>query len=219
MRWASRVARAAALPLAAAAPVMLVAQVAPAQTRPEPSYGRVQGDLTLVGGVGAVVAEGGVRGEGEARVRYLESAGLFVAYEEGFGVAATEPARLLAAGLEVRPFFLYRWLRGLETRRARFDLMVDSLGIELGATVAQPVGETFASRDGVQVGLGVELPLSLAATGLWIGLHGGIRWSDAWLADGVARDAGDRAAFVALTLAWHQVVVAHVVDTGDEAPR
>jgi len=219
MRSASRVARALALSLAAGVSATLVAPGADAQVSAEPSYGRIRGDLTLVAGAGAVVAEGGVRGEGEARVRYLESAGLFVAYEEGFGVVSTQPARLLATGLEMRPFFLYRWLRGLETRRARFDLVVDSLGLELGATVAQPLGETFASRNGVQIGLGVEVPLSLEATGAWIGLHGGIRWSDAWLADGGARDAGDRAAFVTLTLAWHQVVLAHVVDTGDEAPR
>jgi hypothetical protein len=219
MRSASRAARVLALSLAAAAGATAAAREAGAQLAAEPSYGRVRGDVTLVGGVGAVVAEGGVRGEGEARVRYLESAGLFVAYEEGFGVASTVPARLLATGLEVRPFFLYRWLRGLETRRARFDLVVDSLGLELGATFAQPVGASFASRNGVELGLGVEVPLSLEATGAWIGLHGGIRWSDAWLSDGVARDAGDRAAFVTLTLAWHQVVLAHVVDTGDEAPR
>jgi hypothetical protein len=46
-----------------------------------------------------------------------------------------------------------------------------------------------------------------------------VRWSDAALASGVAASADDRSGFVAITLAWHQVVVTHAADVGDEAPR
>jgi hypothetical protein len=187
---------------------------------PEPSYGRVQGDLTLGAGLGAVVATGGVRTEGELRVRYLESAGLFVSYEDA-AVAGSGAAvqRALAMGLEVRPLFLFRWLTGLETRRAGFDLFVDSFGLELGAFVLQPSGGDFASRSGAQVGLGLEFPVLAQATGPWVGLHAGLRWSEEALAWGAARDDADRSAFVAITLAWHQVVLAHIVDAGDRAPR
>jgi hypothetical protein len=97
--------------------------------------------------------------------------------------------------------------------------VVDSLGLELGATLAQPAGEGFASRAGIQAGIGLEVPILLQATGPWVGIHAGARWSDDALASGVAATADDRSVFVAITLAWHQVVVAHVVDVGDQAPR
>ncbi len=186
----------------------------------DPTYGRVQGDLTLVAGLGATVAEGGSRAEGELRVRYLETVGLFGAYEDGPLVgSSSEPRRVLVGGLEVRPLFLYRWLQGDETQRAWLDLAIDSLGLELGAVAMQPAGMTFASRLGLQAGLGVEFPLLPDATGPWLGVHGGMRWSEAELSTGTISGDGDRSAYVSLTLAWHQVVVAHVVDVGDEAPR
>jgi hypothetical protein len=186
----------------------------------EPSYGRVDGDVTVVAGLGTAVAARGLRGEAEFRLRYLETAGLFAAYEDGamFG-AGPEPQRLLAAGLELRPLFLFRWLRGREFQRARVDLVIDSFGLELGAVFAQPAGGAFGSRTGVQAGIGVELPIFERAAGPWIGLHGGVRWDNEALASGNVRDADDRSAFLTVTLAWHALVVAHVVDLGDRAPR
>lgn len=197
-----------------------VAGVARAEGRPEPTYGRLQGDLTLVAGLGGVVAARGGRAEGELRLRYLESAGVFASYEDGALVgSAAEPTRVLAMGLELRPLFLFRWLTGRETQRARVDLVVDSLGLELGAVLTQPAGTSFASQAGMQAGLGLEVPLLTRATGPWLGFHAGVRWSDAALGSGVVANADDRSGFVAITLAWHQVVVTHLVDVGDEAPR
>ncbi len=167
-----------------------------------------------------MVARAGPRAEGELRLRYLESAGIFASYEDGASLgSAAEPGRVLAVGAEVRPLFFFRWLRGSETHRARTDLVVDSFGLELGAVWSQPAGQAFASQAGVQAGLGLELPLLLRATGPWLGLHGGVRWSDHALGAGVVETADDRSAFVAITLAWHQVVATHLVDFGDEAPR
>ncbi len=217
MRWVSE-ARLAGVLLAGA--LVLAGGPAQADGAVDPSYGRVQGDLTLGLGLGATIAEGGTRAEGELRVRYLESVGLFGAYEDGPPVSSSsEPARVLVGGLEVRPFFLYRWLQGHETRRAWLDLAIDSLGLELGALAMQPAGTSFGSQSGVQAGLGLELPLLGEATGLWLGVHGGVRWGDVAIATGTVSSTDDRSAFVSLTLAWHQVVVAHVVDVGDEAPR
>lgn len=186
----------------------------------DPSYGRVQGDITLAVGVGATVAEGGPRGEAELRARYLETVGLFGAYEDGplFG-ASPEPRRAVVGGLEVRPLFLYRWLQGKETQHAWLDLTVDSFGIELGIVGEQPAGTSFASEAALEFGLAFEVPVFGTDTGPWIGVHGGMRWSEAALASGDPRSSDDRGAFVTLTLAWHQVVVAHLVDVGDEAPR
>lgn len=212
--------RAAAAVAVAVAGFFAAAPRARAQAAADPTYGRMEGDLTLVAGAGGVVAARGPRVEGELRIRYLESAGVFASYEDGAIVSsAAEPQRVLALGFEVRPLFLYRWLRGKEVRRAAFDLVLDSFGLELGAAFAQPAGEGFASRAGVQLGLGVEFPLAGQASGPWIGIHGGVRWSDAALASGEAPTADDRSGFLAFTLAWHQVVLAHVVDPGDRPPR
>ncbi len=217
MRWASE---SRAVAAAAGAAIALAAGASRAQPRVDPSYGRIDGDMTLVLGAGATVASSGARAEGELRLRYLESAGIFAAYEDGPLVSSgAEPARVLAAGVELRPLFLYRWLEGHETQRAWLDLAIDSLGLEVAATWSQPAGTSFASLGGLQAGLGLEVPILPRATGPWIGLHGGVRWSDAALTSGAASSPDDRAAFVAITLAWHQVFAAHVVDVGDTAPR
>jgi hypothetical protein len=183
-----------------------------------PPYGRIDGDVSVVVGAGAVVAPRGPRLEGEVRLRYLDSAGVFAAYEDGLGGSA-EPVRLLVSGLELRPLFLLRWLRGMELRRARLDLALDSIGIELGAVLMQPADGDFGSRAGLEVGLGFELPVFADATGPWVGVRGGLRWSNEALANGAAESADERSAYLAITLAWHQLVMAHVVDAGDESAR
>lgn len=186
----------------------------------EPSYGRIQGDVTLVVGAGGAVASGGPRAEGELRARYLETAGVFGTYEDGPIVGSmSAPRRVVAAGFELHPLFLYRWLQGHETHRARLDLAIDSLGLELGLVWQQPQGGSFSSSPGFEVGLGLEVPLLLDATGLWLAFHGGVRWSDESLGSGLVETADQREAYVSITLAWHQVVAAHLVDVGDGAPR
>ena len=186
----------------------------------EPSYGRVEGDVTLAVGAGASFASGGPRAAAELRARYLETAGVFATYEDGALVGSSaDPRRTLAFGLELRPLFLYRWLDGHETHSARLDLTLDSFGLELGMIwPASPSADGFAQRPGVQAGVGLELPIMPDATGLWLALHGGVRWSDDALAAGPSHP-GDREAYLAVTLAWHQVVSTHLVDIGDEAPR
>ncbi len=190
------------------------------QDQVEPSYGRVEGDLSFVFGAGAVAAPRGGRGEVELRVRYLESAGIFATYEDGliFGSAA-EPGRVLAAGLELRPLFLYRWLQGHETEKAAVDLLIDSFGIELGATLSQPSGQGL-TQSGVQFGIGVELPILLRAYRT-VGRPAwrGVRWSDVALASGEVQGADDRSVYIAVTLSWHQAVLTHLVDLGDEPRR
>src|ERR1700722_17180138 len=214
MRWGSE---GPSLALMAAASALLPSGVARAEERTEATYGRFAGDVTAVAGLGAAVGARGVRAAGELRLRYLESVGLFVTYEDGALVGSpAEPTRVLVGGLEVRPLFLSRWLTGREAQRARFDLVLDSFALELGAVLAQPAGDHLGARAGVQAGLGLEVPILPRANGPWIGLHAGVRWSDEALASGATGTADDRSAFVALTLQWHAVMVAHVVDVGDQ---
>jgi hypothetical protein len=189
-------------------------------SKPDTTYGRIDGDIGLVIGVGVTVGPDAPRASVDARVRYLETAGLFASYEEGtiFGSGA-EPVRVISAGLELRPLFLGRWLTGRELGNARVDLALDSLGFELGGFFAQPQGEQFTERPGLQAGLGLELPILASASGPWIGLHGGIRYSDSALGGGPTSDPADHAFFLSITLAWHQIVGAHAVDAFDRAPR
>ncbi|MGH7435449.1 MAG: hypothetical protein ACRENE_07225 [Polyangiaceae bacterium] len=221
MRWGSdgrrRVARGGAAVLASVLlAVGTAGQEAFAADSTDTSYGRVQGDLTAVVGAGATVADGGPRGAAEVRLRYLETAGLFGSYEDGplLGSQA-EPRRVVATGLEVRPLFLFRWLKGHETSRAALDLMLDSIGLELGAFFEQPAGTSFESRPGLQLGLMLEFPLFARATGPWAAVHGGVRWSDAALAGGPTDSPDDRSLYLSITLAWHQVVLSSAVDVGD----
>jgi hypothetical protein len=207
-------------PCAGVVACWLCATTARADGIVEPSYGRVEGDVTLAAGVGAVVAPSGPRLDGELRARYLETAGVFATYEDGaIGGSSADPRRVVTGGFELRPFFLYRWLRGLESRRARWDLTIDSIGLELGLTWPQAHDGPFATHPGFEAGLGVEVPLMLDATGLWLAFHGGLRWSDETLGTGVVEVAAEREAYLAITVAWHQLVMTHIVDVGDRAPR
>lgn len=194
--------------------------VSPPSAKPDTTYGRVEGDIGLVAGLGVTVGPQSPRASIDLRARYLETAGLFATYEDGalFGNGA-EPVRVLAGGLEIRPLFLGRWLTGRELGSPRLDLALDSLGFELGGFLAQPQGATFGQRPGLQAGVALELPILGRASGPWIGLHGGIRFSDAALGGGPTSDPADRAFFLSITLAWHQIVGAHAVDPLDRAPR
>jgi hypothetical protein len=156
-------------------------------------------------------------------VRFVDMAGIFVTYEDGsvFGSSA-QPARVAAAGVELRPLFLARWSNDLEWGRPRLDLLLDSLGLELGASVSARGGTSAASFDsspGLQAGLGLEVPILARASGPWLGLHGGIRWGPHALAGEPIVDPNDRSLFLSITLAYHQILVAHLIDVGDESPR
>ncbi|HXN34307.1 MAG TPA: hypothetical protein VN894_20740 [Polyangiaceae bacterium] len=183
------------------------------------SYGRIAGDIAVVLGAGGVVAPRGLRAEAELRLRYLESAGLFATIEDaGVSSSASEPRSVFVTGLELRPLFLFRWLKGHEVQRARLDLALDSIGLDLGAMFEQPAGASFASRTGFELGLGLELPILERASGPWIGVRGDLRWGDVAPGSGVP-GADDFQAVVAVTLAWHQILSVHLVDVGDRPPR
>jgi len=168
------------------------------------TYGRVEGAVEVSPGLGATLASYGARPTFELRGRYLSMAGAFLTYEEGFAKSA-DPRRLVSTGIEVRPLFMARWLRGLEVGQATLDLFVDSLGLELGVFFADPPGRGFGSRMGLQASLGLELPLFGRAEGLFLTAHGGGRFSDGWAASEPS-SGSDRSAFVTFGLAWHELL-------------
>ena len=184
------------------------------------TYGRIDGDLSVVLGLGATLAPRGPRATMDFRIRYIDTIGAFATYEEGPLVGSgTDPRRVFSTGLEVRPLFIGRWLEGREWGSARADLTLDSLGLELGAFFAEPQGAAFGSRPGFQLGLGMETPILRQASGPWIALHAGARWSDTALGGGRLDGPVDRSLYFTITVAWHQFCGAHVVDVGDKAPK
>lgn len=181
------------------------------------TYGRVEGDATLAFGLGATLTPRGVSGAIDFRLRFLETAGVYVSYDEGFGGPA-EPTRVLTTGIELRPVFLSRWLTDSELGIPYLDLFFDSFGLELGAAIAQPKMGDFADRVALQAGIAFEIPILPRANGPWIGLHGGARFSD----KGLSRELQaplEQSGYLTLTLAWHQIVRMNVVDIGDGIPR
>lgn len=206
--------------------VALVLVLAPAGARaggapgdePDATHGRFAGDLGVVGSVGATFGPRAPRATVDLRLRYLSTAGVFVTYEDGPLVGSTaEPRRALAFGFELRPLFLGRWGTDRETGNARVDLLVDSLALELGAVFVQPEGARFGARPGIQTGLGAELPIFASASGPLIGVHGGVRWSDAALSGGPLDGPSDRALYLTVSVGWQQIFGAHVVDLGDRS--
>jgi hypothetical protein len=185
---------------------------------PDPTDGRIEGDVDVVVGLGVAVGNQTVRGAMEARLRFVETAGVFLTYEDAFGDDPPAASRALTAGLELRPLFLARWLTGRELGLAWPDLVIDSFGLELGACFQQPPERPFDTQPALQAGLGLELPLLARATGPWIGVHAGARWSDTVLGGGPVLEPTDRSVFLEVTLAYHQVFATHLVDLHDRAP-
>jgi hypothetical protein len=180
------------------------------------SHGRFDGDLAIAGAAGMTIGPRGPRAGADLRFRYLSTAGLFATYEDGPLVGSdTEPRRALAFGVEVRPLFLARWATNRELGLPRLDLFIDSLALELGAVFVQPEGARFGARPGLQAGLGLELPFFATASGPFLALHGGVRWSDAALSGGPLDGPSDRAAYLTIAIGWQQLFGGHVVDLGD----
>lgn len=93
-------------------------------------YERFDGDVWM-----SLMLGGGARLDGDAatpaglvevRSRYLDTAGFFVTGEyadHGFGVAL---------GIDLRPFFLARFLTARTLSRRFWDLLLDSVGLDMG---------------------------------------------------------------------------------------
>lgn len=144
----------------------LVATAVRAEPPPDGLYGRFEGDVALSIGAGAGLDadDGQAAFVGELRARYLDNAGLVIAFEQGV------PARLIVAA-EVRPLFPIRFLVNSWSGRAWSDLLLDSIGLELGAAVE----DVHADGRGLAlvVGAGLDVPVILPgalADGLYLRL-------------------------------------------------
>lgn len=203
--------------------------IAPGARGVDTSYGRLAGDMAVSAGLGAAFGPRSPRAAVDLRLRYLSTAGVYATYEDGALIGdSSDPRRALSTGIELRPLFLARWLQGWEWGSPYPDLALDSLGLELGLVLIEPLGDRpasagadrgFASKPALQAGIGLEVPLLPRASGPLIGVHGAVRWSDAALGGEPIAGPSDRAFCLLVTLGWQQLFGAHVVDLADRAPR
>jgi hypothetical protein len=184
------------------------------------AYGRLDGDLTFVGGLGAgvVAHDGRVLAGGDLRLRYLDAAGAAFSYEEADVFGRTTSAgtlrRAFLAGIELRPLFPIRFLKAQQTGRGFVDLTLDSIALDVGTW--WPIREaTAVRRPGMYVGAAFELPLFARASGLWLRFSGQLRWAAPRL-EGDADPTG-RTVVLGIGLAWHQVFGGRIVERGDES--
>jgi hypothetical protein len=154
--------RCAALGLLVALSFLPVRAIADSH-RDDGLYGRFAGDLWLgaaLGG-GVLAAPGGARDAGvlELRARYLDSVGPFL-FAQGSGLFGQESGWQLGGGVEIRPLFLARFLTARSLGNAWLDVLIDSLGLELGMAAT---GLEAHTRAALMVGGGLEIPLFLGA--------------------------------------------------------
>lgn len=184
------------------------------------SYGRLETDLGL--SLEAGVAET-FRGEalvGRLATTYLHTIGTYLAYADGLGTRERSSPRSVAAGVELKPLFLARFATDAERGPALLDLLADSAALSLGIYgAAGPGGECAATAYdcwelGMEVGLGVELPLLPRAEGPFVALRGAARFAGEEPAAGPA-DRPTVGGIAMLSLGYRLLVMAHLVDAAD----
>jgi len=146
----------------------LTSASAQAQARGDGVYGRFDTDLSVQVDVGAgLIQSSGAQMSfvAELRARVIDAAGLVVAVD-----AAPSGPDHVFVGLELRPLWPALFLMDASTGHERWDLLLQSLGIELGAGLT-PLGDGLGV--GLSWGVGVEVPLWLPdviARGIWLRL-------------------------------------------------
>lgn len=153
--------------------VSVLSALAPAaRAQLEPSvHGRLDHDMVLTAAIGGGVAlndrlhpDPTGSASIELRARLIDMAGLMLAAEW----RAEGDSRLILAA-DVRPLFLARWILGGSLHRAYLDLLLDSIGIDLGAAFG-PLDDDLGVA--LVIGFGLDVPLYIGphADGLFLRL-------------------------------------------------
>ncbi|HMR79999.1 MAG TPA: hypothetical protein PKD61_33050 [Polyangiaceae bacterium] len=159
-------------------------------------YGRLDGDMTAAVALGAAVGDARSYLAADLSLHYFWTVGIYANLREGLGGDAREFERAGGVGVEVRPLFLPRLLLDMQGRSALLDLTLDSLSFGLGAYFADEARPTASSR-GVELSLGLSVPLFRSANGPFIRLRGERRL-------GSAADESSES-LLTMQLAWHGI--------------
>lgn len=183
-------------------------------------------------GVTETVGNASVRGESLAlrfSTLYLSTVGFFGQYNESFDIPSQPVARSVVGGVELRPLFLGRWTQDTEHGPPQLDLWLDSISLTLGlhnlwrhpehcgATAIVPGPPHRCHAFGMEFSVGMELPLLPQASAPFIALRGAVRWSLEDLE--TVRPAPPPMGLITLTLGYHHLFEAHLVDAADRSPR
>jgi hypothetical protein len=160
-------------------------------------YGRFEGDLDLALELGTEldVAPFQPRAAVRASAHYFSMAGLYVGYRDALSEAARAKHRLLSTGVDLKPMFLPRWVKGYEMGPDFADLAIDSASLALGVYWAEPASARFGDERGFELSLGFGAPLFARQRGLWLEARGALRWPDVASAE----------ASVFLLVSWHEL--------------
>jgi hypothetical protein len=178
------------------------------------TYGRLDGDLDISVGAGVAFAPTGPSIAGLGRAMYLETAGLYLGYSDALGADRTV-LRSASFGVGLRPLFLPRWGFDLEKGPATLDLALDALTLDVGAVFGAYLDVAPSTAPGVEIALGTEVPLAAQAAGPWIGVRGALQWRSDELARTTEPSLPSTRVSAAITLSWHAIVNAHIVDARD----
>ena len=152
-------------------------------------YDRFDGDLDLGLALGAEFGSAGqVAPTLRGTAHYFSIAGLYASTRVHAGIKSAPS--LFGLGVDLRPLFVPRWAKGLETGPGFLDLTLDSLSLSLGAFWAEPRG---AGSTGLDAELGFGVPLWATARGPWLEARGALRYPD----------FRDREGALIVALAWH----------------
>jgi hypothetical protein len=136
----------------------LIASPVCAQEEIAAVHGRLDHDFVITGALGGGVAlndrvhpDATGAASIELRGRLIDMAGLVLAAEwrpEG-------DSRVLVMA-DIRPLFLARWILGGSLHRAWLDLLLDSIGLDIGAAIGPFDGDAGVA---LAIGVGFDVPL------------------------------------------------------------
>ncbi|HEX4341688.1 MAG TPA: hypothetical protein VH062_37520 [Polyangiaceae bacterium] len=164
-------------------------------------YGRFDGLFDVGIEAGASFDASAPSGAALASLHYMFMAGAYVGYEDSFGGASADSRRTLSVGVDVRPAFIPRWSNDLQAGNSFTDLVIDSISVGMGAYFRAPPGGSLGDRRGLELLVGVGVPLLGVVEGPWLGARGYLRWDDPG-----GRDAPAAEAVGLATLGWHFMV-------------
>lgn len=179
----------------------------PKASRGDGVYGRFDGDFDLGVGLGAELGDDAARGAVRLSLHYFSTIGVTFGHAETLGAEDPRLERISSAGLDLKPAFLPRWSNDLERGPAFVDLTLDSLSVGVAAFFAEPAGASFGETHGLELTVGLGLPLLGRASGPWLEARGLFRWPDPAAIPAEGSDAS-----LLLLLSWHSLFVSPLAD-------